>query len=135
MQQGRLFINDKIVPRKFLREVQYTSYQGLDIRGKEYEETLPGGIKHRIYERSDNYTNDNTRVFIVPKDHYFMMGDNRDASADSRARGPNPMGYVHKKYLVGRADITTFSLYDCDQGKDVGCFDGIPYGRFFNGID
>jgi len=135
MQQGRLFINDKIVPRKFMREVSYTSYRGEGIRGKEYEETLPGGVKHRIYEQTDAGTYDNTRIFKVPADHYFMMGDNRDASADSRATGVAPMGYVHKKYLVGRADITTFSLYDCDQGKDVSCAIGIPYGRFFNGIE
>ena len=134
MQQGRLFINGKIVPRRFVREVQYTSYEGYNIRAKEYDETLPGGVKHRIYERTDSGNSDNTRIFKVPADHYFMMGDNRDASADSRYRGPNPMGYVHKKYLVGRADITTFSLYDCDQGKDIGCFVGIPYGRFFNSI-
>jgi len=135
MHDGRLYINGTIIPRKFIRDVNYTSYRGGDIHGKEYEETLPGGVKHLIYERTDKGEYDNTRAFVVPADHYFMMGDNRDASLDSRARGSNPMSYVHKKYLVGRADVTTFSLYDCDQGKEVGCFIGIPYGRFFNGID
>jgi len=135
VRRGRLYINGRLVDRRFIREVVYTTYQGQQARAKEYEETLPDGTKHRIYERSDNFPYDNTPIYKVPADHYFMMGDNRDRSEDSRARGINPMGFVHKKYLVGRADVTTFSLYDCDQGKDVGCFIGIPYGRFFNVID
>lgn len=135
MRHGRLFINGKQVERRFIREVNYTTYQGDKARAKEYEETLPGDVKHRIFERSDQAGYDNTPLYKVPADHYFMMGDNRDRSEDSRGRGPNPMGFVHKKYVVGRADVTTFSLYDCDQGKDVGCFIGVPYGRFFNSIE
>jgi signal peptidase I len=135
MKQGRLFVNGEMVERRFIRQVPYTNYQGRRITAKEYEETLPNGVKHRIYEQTDQGSYDNTSLFKVPAGHYFMMGDNRDGSADSRARGSNAMGFVKIKYIVGRADVTTFSLYDCDQGKDVGCALGIPYGRFFNSID
>lgn len=131
--KGRLFINGEIVPRTFVRDVAYTDYQGASRRVREYEETLPGGVKHRIYERTDRGYLDNTGLYVVPEGHYFMMGDNRDGSSDSRVL--SNIGYVSEKYLVGRAQITTFSLYDCDQGKDVSCPAGVPVGRFFNVID
>ncbi|MFC4346664.1 signal peptidase I [Kordiimonas lipolytica] len=133
--RGRLFINGEIVPRTYIRDVNYTDYQGADRRAKEYMEELPNGVKHRIYERHDAGPDiiDNTKLFVVPEGHYFMMGDNRDGSADSRYL--HDMGFVAHKYLVGRAQITTFSLYDCDQGKDIFCPIGIPLGRFFNVID
>ncbi|MCK0070151.1 signal peptidase I [Kordiimonas laminariae] len=130
MREGRLYINGKMVQRTFIRDVNYTNYQGSDKRVKEYEEILPDGVKHRIYEATDRGPYDNTPVFVVPQDHYFMMGDNRDGSSDSR--NISNMGPIHQKFIVGEADITTFSLYDCDQGKDVGCLGFIPYGRFFN---
>lgn len=135
VKRGRLFINGDIVPRTYVRDVNYTDYSGVERRVKEYMEELPGGVKHRIYERTDNgpRSKDNTSLFVVPEDHYFMMGDNRDGSADSRYL--HDMGYVAHKYLVGRAQITTFSLYDCDQGKEIYCPVGVPLGRFFNVID
>lgn len=129
MQNGRLFINGDIIQRDFIRTVKFTNYKGYQAEAREYTETLPGGVKHRIYEYSDKARLDNFGPFTIPEDHYFMMGDNRDDSADSRELGG--MGPVHKRYLVGRAEVTSFSLYDCDQGKDISCFWGIPIGRFF----
>ncbi len=133
LRAGRLYINDKLVERSLMREVAYRDYKGREQRVREYEETLPNGVKHPIYERTDRGPADNVGPYVVPPGHYFMMGDNRDASGDSRIL--SDMGYVSEKYLVGRAQITTFSLYDCDQGKDVFCPIGIPLGRFFNLID
>ncbi len=133
MRGGRLYINDTIVERRLVREVSYTSYNGADRIVKEYDETLPGGVVHRIYESTDGGFYDNVGPFVVPPGHYFMMGDNRDGSSDSR--NLNDIGYVPSAYFVGRADITTFSLYDCDQGKDIFCPIGIPLGRFFNALN
>ena len=132
MRAGRLYINDTIVERTLVRELTYTSYSGAQRRVKEYDETLPNGVVHRIYEETDNGRYDNVGPFVVPPGHYFMMGDNRDGSSDSR--NLNDIGYVSGAFLVGRADVTTFSLYDCDQGKDVYCLGFVPLGRFFNVI-
>lgn len=133
MIDGRLYINDVLVERTLVREVTYTSYNGNQLRVKEYDETLPNGVVHRIYERTDRGHYDRTGPYVVPPGHYFMMGDNRDGSSDSR--NLNDIGYVPEAYFVGRADVTTFSLYDCDQGKDIFCPIGVPLGRFFNSIN
>jgi len=130
MIEGRLYINGDMVERTFVREVSYTNYRGMDYTVSEYDQTLPNGVTFRIYEHSDHDMLDETSLIVVPQGHYFMMGDNRDQSADSRSSlGPIPM-----EQMVGRAEVTTFSLYDCDQGKDISCTMGIPFGRFFKGL-
>lgn len=133
MRGGRLYINDMLVERSLVREVEYTNYNGNQRRVKEYDETLPNGVVHRIYESTDSGLYDNVGPYVVPPGHYFMMGDNRDGSSDSR--NLNDIGYVPEAYFVGQADVTTFSLYDCDQGKDIFCPLGVPLGRFFNNIN
>lgn len=139
VKQGHLYLNDKLVSRVYKRDVTFTDYRGQIRHLKEYEEALPssnGGdpIVHRIYEASDQEPFvDNTIVYVVPEGHAFMMGDNRDGSADSRYL--HDIGFVKFEYIVGKAQVTTFSLYDCDQGKDVYCLAGIPFGRFFNVIN
>ena len=108
MKNGILTINDKPVTREPTEECEIPAEDAGGTLFQRYWETLPGGVRHCIYEINDNFSLDNTGVFVVPPDHYFMMGDNRDNSADSR--DPNSgVGYVPAANLVGRAEFTFFS--------------------------
>ena len=71
-----------------------------------FEESLPGGKKHTTVYLKD-YSFQNSDVFVVPADHYFFLGDNRDCSKDSRFL--TSVGYVHKDNLVGKAQFIFFS--------------------------
>jgi signal peptidase I len=86
---------------------EYDNGYGGRARVMEYVETLPNGVKHTIYEEGDQESLDNTDAFVVPAGHYFMMGDNRDNSRDSRVQ--DLVGFVPFDNLVGRADRIFFS--------------------------
>ncbi len=116
MKEGRLYLNGIIVPREKLREVD-VALQGPNniirhVMASDYTETLPlpeGGTKpHIIREMSDNGPLDNTVEYTVPANHYFMMGDNRDNSQDSRVQ--TLVGYVPEENFVGPARFLFFSL-------------------------
>ena len=71
-----------------------------------YIETLPNGVKHlATYNKTGSLQN--TKKYIVPPNHYFLMGDNRDCSKDSRFL--EEVGYVNNLNLVGKAKIIFFS--------------------------
>jgi len=110
IRRGVVFINGKEVPRVATGTFQTREDGGPAIKLPVYEETLPNGVKFRVLDRLANGPWDNAGPYIVPAGHYFMMGDNRDNSTDSRVP-PNEggVGYVPLENFIGRADIIFFS--------------------------
>ncbi|NCC21580.1 MAG: signal peptidase I [Alphaproteobacteria bacterium] len=103
---GRLYINDELVPRDAVG-IKRVDDGPFFTNMVEYLEELPGGIIHQIYEEGDDMPLDDTPRYVVPEGHYFVMGDNRDNSQDSRV--PEAVGFVPFENIVGRADVIFFS--------------------------
>jgi signal peptidase I len=112
MIAGRLYINGQIVPRTPIADVTTTDPFGHSVQVPTYMETLPNGVQHVIIQiNGDNGPLANTGVFVVPPDDYFMMGDNRDDSLDSRVpEDQNGVGYVPFENMVGKAEALFFSV-------------------------
>jgi signal peptidase I len=112
LKQGRLYINGELVPREPIAKYHGEGFYGGEGDQPTYAETLPGGVKHVIIQlQGDSGFNSNTQVFEVPPGHYFMMGDNRDNSTDSRVPpDQGGVGYVPFENLVGRAEMIFFSV-------------------------
>ena len=128
---GVLRINDVAVKRD--RRGFATASDGYNlIRFTVYQETLPNGKSYLIQERSDDDLLDNTNVFLVPEGHYFMIGDNRDNSRDSRTTS---VGMVPAENLVGRAERLFFSHNSSANLWEVWKWPfAIRYGRLGDGI-
>ncbi len=105
---GLLYINGEAVKRERIEDF-VNDESGVVTRTRQFMETLPNGVTHRILEMSDDGPLDNTGEYVVPQGYYFAMGDNRDNSLDSRVQGPNGVGYVPAENLVGHAEILFFS--------------------------
>ena len=110
MKEGRLYINDVEIQR-----VQVGTGTDVDSNSDPqpvtlYNETLPDGVVHTIQEISDDQPLDNTAPYVVPAGHFFMMGDNRDRSADSRVL--SQVGYVPAGNIIGKAEARFFSIKD-----------------------
>ena len=107
-KQGILYINGEACPQRPDGVFEEKMPSGRLPPVAQYLETLPNGVEHKIIRESEEgmAPGDNTEEYIVPADHFFMIGDNRNHSNDSRYK----LGPVHKDYLIGQAKMILFSI-------------------------
>jgi signal peptidase I len=108
MKEGALFLNGEAVQRVKIDSIDNRDITELSRPVDVYQETLPNGVTYRTLDISLNGQADDTREFVVPAGHYFMMGDNRDNSVDSRLA----VGFVPYENFVGRANRIFISVSD-----------------------
>lgn len=133
MKDGILNINGQPITRERLDPYFYTE-EGRTTTFTHYIETLPNGYKHNIIEISDDQPLDNTPAFTVPPGSYFMMGDNRDDSADSRD-ATSGVGFVPAENLVGKAEFIFFSTDGYARWWEVWKWPfTVRYSRLLSGI-
>ena len=132
MRDGQLFINDEPVKRELTGQIDNPDitekFGPVDV----YTETLPNGVTYQTLDLTPNSTADNTREFVVPEGDYFMMGDNRDNSNDSRFG----VGYVPLENFVGRANIIFFSISGGASPLEIWRWPSeLRLGRFFSSAE
>jgi signal peptidase I len=110
MIDGVLHINRAPVKRERIDDFVEAKEGALASPVKRWRETLPNGVSYTTLDLDDKGYFDNTRPYEVPADHYFMMGDNRDNSTDSRVL--SQVGFVPFENIVGRAQIIFFSIME-----------------------
>ena len=129
-----LYINDIKIKKKKIENLFSVNCGSELIDVNFYEEILPNGKKHiSVYRKAGTMINSDE--YVVPKNHYFFMGDNRDCSKDSRYL--SSVGYVEFNNLVGKAQIIFFS-----NNKENGSFykfwkwgESLRTSRFFKKIN
>ncbi len=132
VKDGIVYINGEPVKRRKIEDYRDEDRYGRPADVKQYIETLPNGVEHRILEISDDQPNDNTGVYRVPEGHFFAMGDNRDNSVDSRF---SRVGFIPRENLVGRAEVIFYST-----SASAGIFEiwkwlpATRFGRLLKGI-
>lgn len=132
MRGGVLYINDQAVKRDRIGTINNPDVTEQNRPVEVYRETLPDGVTYDTLDLSPNSIGDDTRVFEVPAGHYFMMGDNRDNSLDSRFG----VGYVPFENLVGRANIIFFSIADKASPLEIWKWPtDVRFGRLFSSVN
>lgn len=114
VKNGQLWINGKAVEHEKITDYIDESEEGTTRAITQYRETLPNGVSYNTLDYTRFGDADNTDRYTVPEGHYFMMGDNRDNSIDSRFIGQ--VGFVPEENLIGHAKIIVFS-FDANEAR------------------
>jgi signal peptidase I len=135
MIQNQLHINGAPVQDVRISEVEVNDMFG-PRPVTQIRETLPGGKSFMIQDFGPGGELDDTPVYEVPLGHYFMMGDNRDNSIDSRVAEGSGVGLVPEENLIGKAQIIMFSWEPgASLFNPVSWFANVRPSRFFNLLD
>lgn len=134
MIDGRLRLNGQFVQKMADGFVEDRDPFGRMSRVPRFRETLPNGISYHVIEREgDRGYFDNTVEYVVPPGHFFMMGDNRDNSTDSRDL--QAVGYVPYENFVGKAQMIFFSIEEGSAAWQVWNWPAdVRWGRIFSRI-
>ena len=103
---GEIYLNNKIIIRKKLKDFIEINKNSKIKRSRKYKEYF-NDLTFDVLDLFDNGPLDNTKLFIVPENHFFVMGDNRDNSQDSRSE---MVSFIPINNLVGKARFVFFSL-------------------------
>jgi len=129
MVDGILNINGKPVPRERIDDFIDEDEGGRATRVRRWKETLPNGVSYTTLDLPYNLQADNTEVYNVPPNNYFMMGDNRHNSTDSRFP---QVGYVPFENIVGRAQLIFFSVHEGERAWEIWRWPfSVRWGRLF----
>ncbi len=132
--EGALYINSIAVPRERIEDAHMRDQKGRLENITRYRETMSNGTSYVTLDLTEIGNMDNTGVYEVPAGHYFMMGDNRDNSTDSR---DGSIGFIPKENLIGKAKMIFFSVGEETRFWQIWKYftGGLRGGRFFLDID
>ncbi len=108
IKHGVLYINGKATKRTRIEDFVDDNHKKIH----QYKETLDNGVEYNILNEAPDSITDNTQLYKVPDDHFFVLGDNRNNSSDSRFL--KSLGFLHQDYLVGKAQLVALSFSRSD---------------------